>query len=289
MRFKHTLVADRCGTPMATASVHDDPSAAGIARWPTHRLASFAGALAIVLVFPVFTGLDFLSFGPVPYFLAAFVALALVVALVAKTWAQRGAQVLLGLLGVVFVAGNAEHVFPELSHPEHFPDYGIAFIGLLASVTLVLAAVASFVPALKRSARVGSWGLAGLLVLAGIAAGGAATMYGAKGAPAVGAGSVAMSPDVTVEVTAKDDAFVPATINVPAGKIVKIHVVNADNTLHNLHADALGIGADLPAGKATDIWIKTDKTGTFQSWCALHSAAGADGTRTGMVGTIVVA
>ncbi|GEM_PF-6987653 len=274
---------------MVTASATSRAaSTTGMARWPAHRIASVAAALVMVLMFPLFTGTEFFGFGPVPYFLAAFLVLAIALCFPLRAWMQRTDQVLLGLLGLFFMGANASFVFPELAHPEHFPDYGFSTLGVAAALVLAAAAVAAFIPALGHPARWGSWGVAALLVLAGVSVGATAAMYEEHAVPAAGAGSVLLTPDVTLEVTAQNAQFSPASLTLPAGKIVKIHVTNADSGTHNFRVDALGLASDLLAGKTTDLWIRTDKTGTYQFYCSIHSTQNADGTWTGMTGTLVV-
>ena len=65
-------------------------------------------------------------------------------------------------------------------------------------------------------------------------------------------------------------------------------ITNADVETHNFHVPSLGIATDLVSGRTTDVWVKTDTTGTSQFYCSVHSTQNADGTWTGMTGTLVV-
>lgn len=114
-------------------------------------------------------------------------------------------------------------------------------------------------------------------------------------------GEVGSAPDVTIDVSLKNLRFVPATIDVPAGKTVRVNVVNLDATEHDmlvqdLHIEKVGEATGAHhAGATADMLVvhtaasgngsltfHTDEKGTYQFNCTIpgHKAAGMVGTMT---------
>ena len=69
---------------------------------------------------------------------------------------------------------------------------------------------------------------------------------------------------------------------------LRISRSNAVVETHNFRVDALRVSTDLVSGRSTDVWLKTDQTGSYQYYCSIHSTQNADGTWSGMTGTLVV-
>lgn len=117
-------------------------------------------------------------------------------------------------------------------------------------------------------------------------------------------GSETMTADQTVTIDAKNVKFVPNAITVPAGKTIKLVLVNSDKgTPHDLTSDDLvlasasggGHGGTMPSGDAMKLVVHTnegetssatfmaDKPGTYNIYCTIPGHKDA-----GMIGTITV-
>src|SRR5262245_27202920 len=76
---------------------------------------------------------------------------------------------------------------------------------------------------------------------------------------------VETSPRV-IEITAKRFAFSPDRITLKAGEPVKLHITSEDVT-HGFFKRALKIDEDITPGKATEISLTPQTTGTFTTIC----------------------
>lgn len=111
------------------------------------------------------------------------------------------------------------------------------------------------------------------------------------------------TPDATVEVTAEAIHFLPDRIEIPAGKDVKIRLLNVDPTEHDLQVEGLTVevvgGTEMAgdhmdsmngmlalhtvAGGSAEVVVRTEQRGTFAFYCTITGHKDA-----GMVGTFVV-
>lgn len=85
----------------------------------------------------------------------------------------------------------------------------------------------------------------------------------------------------TVEVTAKEFAFVPESISVHQGESVTIVLENEGALSHNLHIPELDVEVEtIQTDGMTRHSFTPDKTGTFTFFCAVpgHKQAGMRGT-----------
>ncbi len=145
-----------------------------------------------------------------------------------------------------------------------------------------------------RKKRVGRVLIAGILA-AGIVVGAACGTAAESDSEAGG------SPDVTIDVSLKNLRFTPAAIDVPAGKTVRINVVNLDATEHdmlvqNLSIEKVGAATGAHHAGATanmlvvhtvangngSITFHTGEKGTYQFNCTIpgHKDAGMVGRMT---------
>jgi heme/copper-type cytochrome/quinol oxidase subunit 2 len=239
------------------------------------------------ILFPALTGLGFLQFGPVPYILAVLLAAGVANALVDRGW--------LGLVGGVlsfaFVAMNLPFILPSASHPERYPDYIFSMLLVPLCTLGLVGGIAGFIAKRRGTAKPAGWGTwaASLTILVvGVALGASVASVQTHILPGTGGSAVALTPDSTVQVTLKGDAFVPDHFTIPAGKVVKFMVDNQDTGTHDFSIDALQLRTDILAGKTTAVWVRMDQPGTYQLYCSIHSSKGADGTWTGMVATLTV-
>jgi plastocyanin len=86
-------------------------------------------------------------------------------------------------------------------------------------------------------------------------------------------------------IVAKDTAFSPSTVEIPAGKNVTLHLDNKDNAPHNVAiykdssaSEKISIGQIVTASKADQV-VPALAAGTYFFRCDLHTT---------MTGTIVV-
>jgi heme/copper-type cytochrome/quinol oxidase subunit 2 len=219
-----------------------------------------------------------------------FLALHLVAAAFFFWKGDRWSALLGGIALFAFAAMNLPFIGPELVRPDHGAIFAVGHSAILVGVAGLVSGIAVF-----REARAGvspppRWGAPGAmfaLVAVGAMLGVGFTGFAASYIPSPGAGSVALTPEATVDVTIEDFAYSPATVSIPADKIVRIRVTNEDRELHTFSVDGLSLAADVPPGKTAEIWVKTDKAGDYQIYCKPHSEGGE--TREGMTATLTVA
>lgn len=143
----------------------------------------------------------------------------------------------------------------------------------------------------KTAAWVLGLGAMGLILVASAAC----------GESAQGADPESGNPDVVIDVSIKNLRFTPATVDVPAGKTVRINVTNQDATEHDLlvqgiHIEKIGEATGAHHAGATpdmlvvhvtasgdgSITFHTDEKGTFAFYCTIpgHKEAGMVGKMT---------
>jgi nitrite reductase (NO-forming) len=93
--------------------------------------------------------------------------------------------------------------------------------------------------------------------------------------------SQALAGDVrTVEVTAEEFAFKPATVEVEPGATVRLKLVNEGNMSHNLHLRDRDTKTDtIQAGKSDTLEFTAPRDGEVAFFCAIpgHESAGMKG------------
>ena len=87
------------------------------------------------------------------------------------------------------------------------------------------------------------------------------------GALLVGCGS--SGPDVTVEIQAKDIAFIPTTATVKEGEKVEFVLRNGDTVEHNITVPDLSIDEDAEGGETTKATATPD-AGSYEFHCKYH-------------------
>lgn len=138
------------------------------------------------------------------------------------------------------------------------------------------------------------WAL-GLGLMAMVLTASAACGESAQADPANG------TPDVVIDISIKNLRFAPSTVDVPAGKTVRINVTNQDATEHDLlvqglHIEKVGEATGAHHAGATpdmlvvhvtasgngSITFHTDEKGTFAFYCTIpgHKDAGMVGKMT---------
>ena len=248
------------------------------------------GAVVPLLLMLAYTGLDFLAFGPVPYIVFFLLLAGILVVWRLVLWTAILAAI--GFVGALVIVAGDPVAGSTILQPTVYPEHAVINSILLVAVSGLVASIAAIVAQRKGTAHPMARPHAGpvaVLVVVGLILGFIIVGWEVHRAPTAGAGAVALTPDATLATKEQGDKFVPADLQVPLGKIVKITVENADSGGHNFHWDEIGLAADNAAGKSTDLWVQAKTAGTFQFYCSIHSAKGSDGKWAGMVGTVTVA
>ncbi len=119
---------------------------------------------------------------------------------------------------------------------------------------------------------------AGLLV-ALAACGSSTASSGTGSASASCPGSATPASGTTITITAADYCFIPATLNLAAGKEVKVTFINAGTKEHNLTVGGTDVGK-AAAGATSTLTFTPTGSGTVQFFCKYHRDSN------NMVGTV---
>jgi cytochrome c oxidase subunit II len=96
---------------------------------------------------------------------------------------------------------------------------------------------------------------------------------------AFGTGRVrAANPPRTVEIHAKRYSFDPPVVTLKRGETVKLLLTSEDRT-HGFFVRALGIDADIPAGRTTEVTVTPTTAGTFTTICDHYCGLGHNGMK----------
>lgn len=138
-----------------------------------------------------------------------------------------------------------------------------------------------------HGARLGRFAFGASALLLGL--GLAGVLAGAQVGGEAGAG-YDFAPDASVAVAMRDFAFAPEQVRIAAGQVTEVVVTNEDSSFHTFTYQAGGstYNHDVPGGATVRFLVKPSQAGSFQYWCEPHSG-GAPGSKTGMVGALVVA
>lgn len=253
--------------------------------WTLPRWTVLVSLLLPVVALPAFLGTQILVVPEVAPFFLAFVLLGAVIVWRADRWLLLAG----GVVAFAFAALNFAFIYGELVRPDHYPIYFLAWLAVLGGLAGLTGGVAGFVDARRHrfgSPRWGGIGAALVLLGAGFAGGSLVATAGMHLAQTPVAASVSLVPDASVEVSIESFAFGGGTIAIPADRIVKLTLTNADPETHTFTIDALAIDQDVPAGKGAEVWLRAPP-GTYEVYCKPHSTA-VEGDREGMVATLVV-
>lgn len=256
-------------------------------RWTLSRISVVATLLLPVVTIVAFLGIQIVLIPEVGPMFAVFLALA-----VANVWrANRWLQLSGGLAVFAFGALNAVFIAAELVRPDHYPTFFLGWLAVLCAAVGLTAGIAGFADAKRHRFLAPRWAGVGatlLLLASGFALGlftaSAATRFADTGPTA----NVALTPEAEVAVDVSDFAFGDGTLTIGAGELTRITLTNLDPETHTFTIDALGIDADVLAGKTTEVWLRVAAPGTYEIYCKPHSTPLDGGGREGMTGTLIV-
>lgn len=73
-----------------------------------------------------------------------------------------------------------------------------------------------------------------------------------------------------LSLTIRDHKFEPATIEVPAGKRVKLTIVNADKTAEEFESHDLHVEKIIPGGQTISVYVGPLEPGTYGFFGEMH-------------------
>ena len=82
----------------------------------------------------------------------------------------------------------------------------------------------------------------------------------------------ASAADAEIAVTIQDNRFVPAEVKVPAGKRVKLQILNRDATPEEFESQQLGIEKIIPGGSRATVFIGPLKPGRYPFFGEFHQS-----------------
>lgn len=257
-----------------------------MARWTPARSFLVAGSILPVAYLSAFTGIDWLHFGPLPYFVIPMAA----IGIAGIFWPNRWLLLLSALVAVAAAAGSTQGD-PGFLRPDRTLEYSYWWLSVLLAPALLVAAIVHIRQA-KRGAPspATAGGIAAIVLVGALWAGGVATAVQEAVFVPVGGGSAVggLQADHEATLVAKDDVWEPAALSFPAGKVVKLTIESQGSAAHVFNQDDVGLDVDVPAGATQTVWLRMPTAGSFQFYCELHASKGGDGKWTGMVGTLTV-
>lgn len=266
-------------TPAVTPSWRSRP-------WTLARITLLAALLVPVIALPAFLGLQIIVVPEVAPFLGLFLALA-----IANVWTtNRWVQLASGIVAFAFAAMNFAFIYGELVRPDHYPTFFLGWIVVLGGVAGLASGIAGSVDAKRHrfgSPRWAGIGATLLLLGAGFAGGILLSNVASRVVDTGRDATVQLTPDAVVEVDVRAFAFGDGTVTIASGEVTRIALTNFDLEMHTFTIDALGIDAEVLAGKSTDVWVNVATPGTYEIYCKPHSSASGE-TREGMTGRLVV-
>jgi plastocyanin len=119
------------------------------------------------------------------------------------------------------------------------------------------------------------------LVMALAACGSSGTDAGGTPSPGTAAGgcpgNASPQSGATITITVANYCFMPATLNLDAGKEVKVTFINAGTAEHNLTVGGTDVG-EAAAGTTATFTFTPTGSGTVQYFCKYHKDKGMVGT-----------
>lgn len=262
--------------------------------WNLNRVLVLLGAaLTIVALGLMIGGAGAPVAEMAPFFLGP------VAAVVLAFYAPRWMYLVAGILGslfplvVVFVFG----AFNAIIHPGIGVEGAAVTLVLLAAIVSLLGGIMGFVqakrtpPAAADMTRapqgVAAIALAALFIGVILANGWA----GADHRLIATAPATLVDADRTLTLHTTGAAFAPRALELNAGELTAIHIVNGDPIAHTFtyHMDGVERTTLIPPESEMDIWFRVPAGTTIHFWCAPHSAGASDTSEDGMWGTLTAA
>ena len=81
----------------------------------------------------------------------------------------------------------------------------------------------------------------------------------------------------TVEVTASDFSFTPATLTAEVGGSFNLVLTNAGDAAHTFTIDEFDLDAEVAPGEETSVTVSPSESGEFTYYCRFHQDQGMEG------------
>lgn len=200
-----------------------------------------------------------------------------------STW-SKGLAIVLGLLLLFMMIGSPAG--EGLAYPASFFDFVPSAMFLVGALAAIAGGTIALLTRRGRPSPLdGREGTIGRALLAGV------VIVGLASAVA----SVATNQTVNaadragaVEIVAEGGDFSPTTLRLASGQVTRVVVRNEDPFVHTFTSGALGVDQVLRPGDEVLLDLAPSTSGIFQFWCRPHSETAENGTRDGMVGTLVI-
>ena len=242
-----------------------------------------AGLVYLVLLF-MRAGDDFRGGALIPAF-ATITAIVAGVGLVSLVWS--GARLrswfwLISAIPALFILlMNATYLAYDITRPTITETFLRSMLVLVGGLAIIFGAVTAFFEVRRGRPswiRTGPIGWVSMAVI-GALVGAAITSLLAGSASAGGAG-VAREPTVSGVLTVEKTAFVETSLEMNAGEVLGLFIVNKDPFPHSFDIDTLDLHVQLPPNSTTAVAIEPTGPEEIRFYCAVpgHVAAGMVGT-----------
>lgn len=192
----------------------------------------------------------------------AFAALALLLALVPRTWAAAVTAV----IPVLALAGNIPPIAYDLAHPEEATVFTLTVISVVGAL---LTSLAGFMLWSRRQASATPAAIVGL---------GAVVVAGLVGAVAAGGVESAEAAPGDVPVETRSVQFAPTEISLGIGD-TGVWVDNADPFAHTFTVEGTDVDLQVPGNSTQRVDVDLDP-GTYRVVCAVPGHEGMTATLT---------
>ena len=183
-----------------------------------------------------------------------------------------------GLLGTVLVFGS--YLITAASNVNSVFDFGVAVIGTVGSILVLVGSIVAFVQLRRGAARTEATssernalrGIAAVVTVIVVISGVATLASRDTVEDSVRAGSI--------EVLMKTTEFRTGTLEAKAGEMLRLGLKNDDLYIHTFTIDELSVDATVgPRGEKALTFVPS-KTGTFEYKCAIPGHESMTGTLT---------
>ena len=107
---------------------------------------------------------------------------------------------------------------------------------------------------------------------------GAASPATTAAAAAAGAGGTDVAGRSSVQVTMRDDTFVPGVLTGTPGQTVRLTLDNTGTHEHNFTLESQKVDTDVESGRTASVTVTFPASGTLAFFCEYHKALGMTGS-----------